>query len=395
MNILFLLGIYPSYGGVEKVTTVLANGLTRRRHQVSILSFEQPFPEIADRELLPSVRMHRLRKPVDSVENCKRLNNILRAEETDIIISQWCVPYYVAKLCRRAMRGTKCRFISVHHNTPDTNARIKDVEIALEQRRGNAIINRIKLAAIRAVSRLSLRYTYKASDCFVVLAPSFIPIAKKYIGIRQTNKIRAIGNPITLMPSDKDNNDVKQKEIVYVGRIEDNQKRTHRLPDIWKELEPAYPDWCMTVVGDGPDRKKLQEKIRRLNLQRMKVVGYQDPARYYRRASILVLVSEYEGFGLVIVEGMSFGVVPVVYGSYRSVYDIIDSGRDGVITPPPYSSADMVSALRTVMERPNLWQIMSANAIKKSASFALERILDEWEDLFKLLRQQQRRRLWI
>ena len=40
------MGIYPSYGGVEKVSTYLANELVKRGHEVSIVSFDQPHPEI-------------------------------------------------------------------------------------------------------------------------------------------------------------------------------------------------------------------------------------------------------------------------------------------------------------------------------------------------------------
>ena len=44
-NILFLMGTYPSYGGVEVVSTTLANQFIEDGHQVTIASYKQPLNE--------------------------------------------------------------------------------------------------------------------------------------------------------------------------------------------------------------------------------------------------------------------------------------------------------------------------------------------------------------
>ena len=46
MNLLFFYRIYPNYGGVEVVTTVLANQFVKDGHNVTIVSIEQPHPEL-------------------------------------------------------------------------------------------------------------------------------------------------------------------------------------------------------------------------------------------------------------------------------------------------------------------------------------------------------------
>ncbi|MFR9547015.1 MAG: glycosyltransferase [Rikenellaceae bacterium] len=182
MNILFLMGVYPSYGGVEKVSTILANAFVERGYCVSIVSFEQPHPELAKEELNKDIKLHKLSYPVSSRGNITTLNGIIINERIDILINQWCVPFYVAKLCRKAMKGTNCKLVSVHHNLPNTNARIKALEIAIENKQ-NVFVNKVKKLAVTLVSRLSLRYTFNKSDKYVVLSESFISIANKYIGI--------------------------------------------------------------------------------------------------------------------------------------------------------------------------------------------------------------------
>lgn len=385
MNILFLMGVYPNYGGVEKVSTILANEFVRRGHSVSIVSFEQPHPELAERELDRSVKLHYLSKPVLSSSNCKILSKVVRDEQVDVLINQWVVPWYVTRLCRQAIKGTDCKLIAVHHNQPDTNARIKDVEIALDKGQGLRWLNRLKLLAVRTVSRLSLRYTYEHSDRYVVLAPSFIPIAARYMWKRTLSKALNIYNPITIEATQNISVN-KKKEILWVGRIEDNQKRTQRLVEIWQELESDFPDWQMTIVGDGPNRLDLQQSIEQSQLKHVHIEGFKDPTSYYDRASLLVLTSEYEGFSLVVVEAMSRGVVPVVLGSYDAIYDMVNDGCGAKIVAYPFDKKVFSACLRELMKDEERLRQMSAEACEVSEKFQRQAIVAEWLDLFDQLK---------
>lgn len=384
MNIIFLMGRYPNYGGVEKVSTVLANEFVKEKHHVSIVSFEQPHPELAKKELAEGIKLHKLSYPVYNRRNTKILHCIIKEEQIDFIINQWCVPFYVAKLCRKAISGSNCKLISVHHNLPNTNARIKDIEISMEQGKGNNTLNKIKLFLTKTISRISLRYTYEKSDKYVVLSPSFIPIAAKYIFKKDAETAICIPNPVTILTDDCQN-DIKQKEIIYVGRIEYNQKRTYRIIDIWKDVESLFPDWKCTIVGDGPDRKDVENRIKEAGLESISIEGFKNPIEYYRRASVLLLTSEYEGFPLVMVESMAHGVVPIVLGSFSAVYDIVGHGKSGVIIPYPYSKENFVKQLINVMKDGKLMENMSKNARMKASEFSIDAIIEQWNNLFKSL----------
>lgn len=384
MNILFLMGVYPNYGGVEKVSTILANEFVRRGHRVSIVSFEQPQPQLAYQELDSSIVLHRLRKPVLSGSNSKNLSRVIREEQTDILINQWAVPWYVTRLCRQAVKGTNCKIIAVHHNQPDTNARIKDIEAAISRQQGVKWINHLKLYVVRTVSRLSLRYTYNHSDRYVVLAPSFIPIAAHYIYKRTLSKALYIYNPITIDIC-KQINTHREKEIIWVGRIEDKQKCTQRIVEIWEELENVFPDWKMTIVGDGSNRNDLQQAIIKAGLKRISIEGFRDPTTYYDRAALLILTSEYEGAPLVVTEAMSRGVVPVVLGCYNTIYDMTDNGYGAVIVSYPYNKTTFISCLRRLMENEKLLERMSAEAYEVSGDFQRETIVAQWLQLFNQL----------
>ena len=207
--------------------------------------------------------------------------------------------------------------------------------------------------------------------------------------LTKNDKVQILPNPITIPSSDFVFDFLqKRKEVLYVGRIDENQKRIHRIIDTWALLEASFPDWKLIIVGDGVEKRNLVGKVIQLKLNNVVFEGFQNPSLYYKRASILMLTSEYEGFGLVVVEAMSFGVIPVVYGSYSAVYDIISDGVDGVILPynkkgydTEFATEKMKELMLDADKRNNLAQA----AIITSKRYSVESIVDSWNKLFAKL----------
>ena len=149
-------------------------------------------------------------------------------------------------------------------------------------------------------------------------------------------------------------------------------------------LEDRFPDWQLTIVGDGPELAGVERRARELGLEHVCFEGFQKPRPYYERASVLMLTSEYEGFPLVLAECMSFGVIPAVYGSYSAVYDIVEDGKNGLILPydkKGYNAALMAEKLSVLMQSSDERQRMAENAIVTSRKYALEAIYQSWEQL--------------
>lgn len=152
--------------------------------------------------------------------------------------------------------------------------------------------------------------------------------------------------------------------------------------ETWSLIENEYSDWKLTIVGDGPERKNLEHLAQNLNLLNVSFKGFQSPIQYYKRASILLLTSEYEGFPLVLPECMSLGVVPVVYGSYSAVYDIISDGKDGIVVPfskDGFHAENMAEKLSFVMSNERQRIDMAANAINKSHNYSIDAIYWQWQ----------------
>lgn len=328
-------------GGQEVVTATLAKSFVDHGHNVSIAVFNKPNPQMVAR-LDTRVKVYTIGEFRYTESNVRKLRKILIQEKADIVINQWGLPYVPAKVLHKARRGLGIKTIAVYHNSPDSNARLKGVELALEHTDNplKRLLLFCKMFAFKQITSRSMRYVYYHSDLYMVLSPSFIDKFKNFTGIKNPNHLVVQTNPVTIDASDyKFSPEEKQKEVLYVGRLEHNQKRVNRVIETWEFIEEHNPNWKLTIVGDGPERSNLEQISNNIGLKRVSFVGFQNPNEYYKRAAVLMLTSEYEGFPLVIAECMSFGVVPIVYGSYSAVYDIIENGKNGAIVEPKMVSS--------------------------------------------------------
>lgn len=104
--------------------------------------------------------------------------------------------------------------------------------------------------------------------------------------------------------------------IVFVGRLEERQKNILILPEIAEGLRTKGLDFRLTVVGDGPHRRELEEKIALMNLGNVMnlpgAMNRDEAWDVYRNAHFSLIPSNFEGFGLVLAESMAAGAVPVV-----------------------------------------------------------------------------------
>lgn len=389
MNILFLMKVFE-VGGQEVVTATLADAFVKHRHRVVIACFKQP-NEMMVKRTNPNVQFYAIGDFKYSKKNVETVRNIMKTHHIDFVINQWGLPYVPCKVLKVARIGLNAKTIAIYHNSPDTNARTKDMEIALSETRNplkKAMLQAKKFAFKQITSR-SMRYVYGHSDLYMVLSHSFVDKFKTFTGINNPTHLQVLTNPVTIDSSSYQYDfHKKQKEIIYMGRIDYNQKRVYRVIDTWAKLETKFPDWKLTIVGDGVARKDIEKQVNDYDLQRVSFEGFQQPKPYYERASILMLTSEYEGFPLVLAECMSFGVIPAVYNSYSAVGDIIADGKDGIVIPfhkDGFKADEAAGLLSGIMEDDGKREAMAQAAIEKSKEYSVEKIYEEWEKVFNSL----------
>ena len=379
---------YYSLGGVEMVTNVLASRFLDNGCRVSIVSFIEPSNEILCRKD-SRIIYYLLSGFNTSKKNINQLRNILIKEKIDIVINQWGLPYVPIYVLKKASKGLSLKIFSVHHNSPKTNGRLKDIEIAMSETNNKfcALILCMKKVLTYYVTSYSMWYVYQKSDKYILLSDSYIREFLSFTRVKKATKLVVITNPITI-PYIEEYEKIlsyKRKEIIYVGRIDYNQKRVYRVIEVWKLLEKKYPDWKLIIIGDGEEKSKLEEQSFQLGLKRIVFEGFKNPLEYYKYASLLILTSEYEGFPLVIPEGMAWGVVPCVYGSYSAVYDIVKDDVNGIIIEPQkdeFDAENMAERMSLLMCDNVRLKLMAKAAKQMSNQYSLDVVSDSWYKLF-------------
>ncbi len=387
MNILFLMKMYD-VGGIEVVAATLASCFVRHGHHVVIATFSPP-NELTVARTDERVKIYTIGDYVCSDKNVATLRRVLQENHIQVVINQWGLPLVPCRTLNKAKRGLGIKTIAVYHNQIDTNARIKDVEIALDGCTNpfKRCLLHLKKTVFTMVTSRSMAYVYRHTDLYQVLSPSYVPLFSKFTGIKYPDHLMVQTNPVTLDASDFDYSfEKKQNEIIYLGRIDYNQKRVYRVIDTWAKLEAKFSDWKLTIVGDGVERENIEKQVKNYGLERVSFEGFQQPKPYYERASILLLTSEYEGFPLVLAECMSFGVIPAVYNSYSAVGDIIADGKDSIVIPyhqDGYKADEAAELLSAIMEDDGKRKAMALAAIEKSKEYSVEKIYGEWMETFR------------
>lgn len=382
MNILFLLKNY-NIGGIEVVTSILAETFIRHSHNVTIVSFISP-SELMLSRTNKNIKIYELNGYKNSSENIKRLRDIFIKENINIVINQWGLPYIPISVIKKAKEHLDIKVISIYHNSPDTNARIKSVDIELEKNSNsiNRLVLLVKKRIYSFITKKSMRYVYQNSDIYQVLSESFKEKFINFTGIKNPQKLITQTNPITI-ETDNYSFDItqKKKEIIYVGRIDYNQKRVIRILDIWNLIQANNKEWQLTIIGDGPEKKNLEEYAQKINLQNVYFEGFKSPKKYYERARIIILTSEYEGFPLVLAEAMAFGLVPIVYGSYSAAYDIINNNNGSIIeyNNRQFPKDIFASQMQKIMNNDQLYLNMAKQAIIESKKYSTDSIYLSWE----------------
>ncbi|HEX9886190.1 MAG TPA: glycosyltransferase family 4 protein [Longimicrobiales bacterium] len=168
--------------------------------------------------------------------------------------------------------------------------------------------------------------------------------------------------------------------ILFVGRLTP-QKNTDVLLRAVASLDSADPVE-VTLVGDGPERGRLQQLARELGLEgRAHVVGgvpFERVLDAYASHDVLVLPSQTEGWPKAIAEAMTFGLVCV--GPDRGmVPEMLGEGRGFVV--PPGDETSLAALLGDILRRPEV----TAGVGARASSWASRHSLPELEDSLRRL----------
>ena len=235
---------------------------------------------------------------------------------------------------------------------------------------------------------MRLKYSkYASCDKIVLFSDSYIDKYKHIIRNNDRCKIAIIPNPLSfpVFLSEKDLIE-KTKEVILVGRLDEGQKRISYALKIWRLIEanPLLNDWKLSIVGNGRDEDYCLWLAEKYYLKRVSFVGRQDPKPYYKRASILMLTSGYEGWPMVLMEAMPMGCCCISFDSFSAINDIIKDSYNGLIIPN-HDLKTYYERMSTLMLNENKRIEMGKHAIESSHQFSMDKIGAKWKKLYQEL----------
>lgn len=177
----------------------------------------------------------------------------------------------------------------------------------------------------------------------------------------------------------------ERKILLAVGRL-NSVKNFDVLIRAFAQLAGKYPAWDLVILGEGPERRRLESTIRdTLMEERVLVPGIAgNVGKWYQRADLFVMTSRSEGFPNALAEALAHGLPAVSFDCDTGPRDIIRDGVDGLLVPPDDAAA-LIDALDRAMGDAALRRRLAARAHDARARFAIQKIAGMWEALFKEL----------
>jgi L-malate glycosyltransferase len=312
---------YPTYGGSGIVATELGLELANRGHEVHFISYANP---IRLDPGIPRIHYHEVevstyplfQYPPYCLALASRMAEVAEAYSLDLMHVHYAIPHSISAMLAQQMLAPKRRlpFVTTLHGTDIT---------LVGTDRSYFPITKFSIEKSNGITSISEYLRQRTVEVFDV-----------------QNEIRVIKNFVNCDLYHPDNE--KKGAAVYAPTGDkllihlSNFRPVKRVLDcirILAEVRKSVPAHLL-MVGDGPDRGPAEHLARELNLDRhISFLGKQSHVeRLIPLAHVLLMPSELESFGLVALEAMACGVVPVAT-RVGGVPELITDGEDGFLEP--------------------------------------------------------------
>lgn len=407
MNIAFLYNwpVNEFTGGVGIVTKVLAKEMQNHGHRVIFIAPVTQEEKARNASLLESLGMNQDTYPyvapqyyVDAGMDLESIVTetirILNQNMIDMVIAQDLDPLEIDIISKLPDGYVK---IITKHNQPFeafdfTRNVFKSYQAkTLSKKIWKQIVLACPFLGQMRQKQLNERLYKKATssaDRLCLLSTGFVTRLLRFMPNLDKRKICYINNPNTFSTKVED---VHHKEnlVIIVCRLMESMKNVTDFMRAWKMVELCHPDWKAEVVGDGKDMQMLKEQSQILDLHSLTFVGYHsDVESYYKRAKMICVTSWYEGWGMTITEGMANGCVPIVYDTYEAIRDIFDDEVSG-LTIKSCKPQELFEKLNNLMNDSTQLNLLSNNAIEKVKQFSPDKIVENWERLYKEIKEEK------
>jgi glycosyltransferase involved in cell wall biosynthesis len=365
IKLLYITNGVNGAGGLERVLSIKASYLAEHfDYEITILSLNeaeiQPFYVFSDKINFISVQVKG--NPFAYILSyIKGLRKIVKDIKPDVI-----------SVCDDGLKGF---FVPLFTGKPCPMIYERHVS-KIATNKNNNLINIVRTSIIYRLMDIG----GKLYDKFIVLTE------QNKLEWKRMKHLKVISNPLSFYPQKKAL--LLNKKVISVGKLS-YQKGQDMLIKAWEIVAQKHPDWKLEIYGKKDKNNYYQQLIEQKGLE--KSICLFDPIANievkYLDASIYVLSSRFEGFGMVLIEAMVSGLSCVSFDCPYGPSDIITEGEDGFLVPKGDIEI-LANKIMYLIENNQERIRMGANARENVKRYLPENIIPQWDKLFKQLHER-------
>ncbi|HSX44684.1 MAG TPA: glycosyltransferase family 4 protein [Candidatus Saccharimonadales bacterium] len=352
-------------GGVQECVLALQKELSRRGHQVHIIT---PTPRDHPAKVPESIILLGTAANVKSFHTTAQVSASVNTDLVDAALEKYDFDIlhfhepWVPILSRQILTRSRSKNIATFHaKLPDT------------------VMSRTIERVITPYTRSILKYL----DGLTAVSDA----GAEFVHSLTDKPVKIIANGIDLKYYHPDKSiEEHPKTIVYVGRLEKRKGVKYLLNAYWLLLQ-TRPDVRLIIAGDGVDRQKLEDTVANWPSGQVEFLGFvsdKQKLQLIQQADVFCSPARYgESFGIVLLEAMACGT-PTVAGDnpgYQSV--LKDEGASSIVNTK--DSDAFAAKLDQFLYDDKLRQAWSSWALSYVKQFSYTNIVDQYESLYKQL----------
>ncbi|MEL6635291.1 MAG: N-acetyl-alpha-D-glucosaminyl L-malate synthase BshA [Bacteroidota bacterium] len=362
---------YPTYGGSGVVATELGLGLAQKGHQVHFITYRQParlttFQENIYYHEVSSADYPLFEYPPYDTALASKLVDVVNFENLDLLHVHYAIPHAAIAYMAKKILLAQGRYVPVVTTLHGTD---------------------ITLVGTNKAFAPVVAFSINKSDGVTAVSKSLERQTRDFFQI--DNDIKVIYNFIDFQRFRRVNKDHFKKAIAPNGeRIivhTSNFRKVKRVGDvirIFQKLHEQVPSKLL-LVGDGPERRNLEELCRSIHLcEEIRFLGKQDAVEELLAiADLFVMPSESESFGLAALEAMACEV-PVISTDVGGLPEVNIHGKTGFLSRLG-DVEDMAANAIKLLRDEKLHQEFRRNALQQAQRFDIAHILPQYEAYYE------------
>lgn len=171
--------------------------------------------------------------------------------------------------------------------------------------------------------------------------------------------------------------DSNRKVILYSGRIS-RLKGMYELISVFKQVALVNPEWDLWLVGDGPDKKNIEQFVEKYDLRdRVKFTGWlshEEVLRHIQNCDIFVFPSYIECLPNSLIEAMALNKAVIATNVGGIPGDLIDPEKTGLLIKPK-DKKSLANALQRLIDNQNLRTALASQSKEKVKGFTQEQLI--------------------